>query len=94
MPALVALLLLLLLYPDGRLPSRRWRPVAVAVLGWSVLVILVLVLYPEAIGGGGPRPAIGLQGAAGDLLRRFLTSPHTPIPPLAFLIGLYATKRG
>jgi hypothetical protein len=87
MPALVALLLLLLLYPDGRLPSRRWRPVAVAVLGWSALVTLVLVLYPEAIGGGGPRPAIGLQGAAGDLLRRFLTSPHTPIPPLAFLLA-------
>jgi hypothetical protein len=87
MPGLVALLLLLLLYPDGRLPSRRWRPVAVAVGGWSVLVTLVLVLYPDAIGGGGPRPAIGLQGAVGDLLRRFLSSPHTPIPPLAFLIA-------
>jgi MFS family permease len=86
MPALVASLLLLLLYPNGRLPSRRWRPVAVAVLAWSVLVTLVLVLYPDAVGGG-PRPAIGLQGAAGDLLRRFLSSPLTPIPPMAFLIA-------
>jgi hypothetical protein len=86
MPALVASLLLLLLYPNGRLPSRRWRPVAVAVLAWSVLVTLVLVLYPDTVGGGGPRPAIGLQGAPGDLLRRFLASPLTPIPPIAFLI--------
>jgi hypothetical protein len=38
MPALVASLLLLLLYPNGRLPSRRWRPMAVAVPAWSVLV--------------------------------------------------------
>jgi len=85
MPALVALLLVLLLYPDGRLVSRRWRPVAVAVVAWSALVTLALVLSPDAIGGGGPRPAIALQGAAGELLRRFLSSPHTPTPPLAFL---------
>jgi hypothetical protein len=85
MPALVALLLLLLVYPNGRLVSRRWRPVAVAMLAWSALVTLALVLYPDAVGGGGPRPAIALQGAAGDLLRRFLSSPHTPIPPIAFL---------
>jgi hypothetical protein len=85
MPAVAALLLLLLVYPDGRLISRRWRPVAAAVLAWAGLMTVVLVLYPEAVGGGGPRPAIGLGGAAGELLRRFALSSFTPVPPLAFL---------
>jgi hypothetical protein len=85
MPAVAALLLLLLVYPDGRLVSRRWRPVAAAVLAWAGLMTVVLVLYPEAVGGGGPRPAIGLGGAAGELLRRFARSSFTPIPPALFL---------
>ena len=41
------LALLLLLFPDGRLPSPRWRPVALALgLSWS-LIILYSAFAPE-----------------------------------------------
>ena len=37
---------LLLLFPDGRLPSRRWKPVA-----WLAAVALVIAVIPVAITG-------------------------------------------
>jgi hypothetical protein len=44
-PGFVLLLTLsVLLFPDGRLPSRRWRPVV-----WAVGVSLALVIVPMAI---------------------------------------------
>jgi hypothetical protein len=57
---------LLMLFPDGRLPSRRWRP-----LGWiSGVMIVVLsatiLLAPgplEGLEGGGRNP-FGLEGAS------------------------------
>ena len=46
---LLATVLLFLLFPDGRLPSRRWRPVAwVAALG-SVLLTLGTALTPGTL---------------------------------------------
>src|SRR5918998_6724738 len=44
---------LLLLFPTGRLPSRRWRPVAwIAGLSGSVIVVLGLFFdRPETVGG-------------------------------------------
>jgi hypothetical protein len=57
---------LLLLFPDGRLPSRRWRPVA-----WSAAVVLAigsvtLALSPwELLGDFAPYTnPLGLAGAA------------------------------
>jgi len=39
-----ALALLLLLFPDGHLPSRRWRPVAV-----SAVILTLLILIPAGV---------------------------------------------
>ena len=39
-------LLLVLLLPDGRLPSRRWRPVVVAVMGAQLTVVALWCLVP------------------------------------------------
>ena len=41
---------LFLLFPDGHLPSRRWRPVAWAVAGGLGATILAVVLHPGPIG--------------------------------------------
>ena len=44
---LVALPVLLVLYPTGRLPEGRWRPVAVGAVGMSLVLPLVLMLAPD-----------------------------------------------
>jgi hypothetical protein len=46
--ALIALLgALVLVYPDGHLPSRRWWPVGAGLAGWAGLTFLVLMLAPS-----------------------------------------------
>jgi class 3 adenylate cyclase len=48
--------LLLLLFPDGRLPSRRWRPVAWATLATLALLLVAGTLYPGNLGADSRLP--------------------------------------
>jgi signal transduction histidine kinase len=61
--ALVLLFLLILLFPDGRLPSRRWRPVL-----WAILAAAVGWLAAQLQAGttisGGITNAVQAAGAA------------------------------
>lgn len=75
---------LLLLFPDGHLPSRRWRVVGWAIAAWSVLVVAASVLSPvtdqngELVPnptGGGPRPV-------GDLAAGVLPALDVMVLPL------------
>lgn len=63
-----------LLFPDGHLPSRRWRPVA-----WLAAVALVLLTVPVAIGAWGSRGA-DLVGTGGRY--------ESADPVVAMLLGL------
>jgi hypothetical protein len=56
--------LLLLLFPDGRLPSRRWRPVAWATLATLTLLLAANALYPRNLGGDPrlPENPTGIHG--------------------------------
>jgi hypothetical protein len=38
---------LVLVYPDGRLPSRRWWPVGALVAGWAGLALVMLIIAPS-----------------------------------------------
>jgi hypothetical protein len=38
---------LVLVYPDGRLPSRRWWPVGALVSGWAGLALVMLIIAPS-----------------------------------------------
>ncbi|MBX3287462.1 MAG: hypothetical protein KF703_19095, partial [Actinobacteria bacterium] len=45
-PSIATLPLVLLLFPDGHLPGRRWRPVAVAIVASVVVGCLALAVSP------------------------------------------------
>jgi hypothetical protein len=74
-PALVLLLCFVpLLFPDGRLPSRRWRPVA-----WLSAVLIVVITVPRAVAlwpwrgpalldPSGVEQALGYSGIVGFVL--------------------------
>lgn len=49
-PAQGAVLLVLLRFPDGRLPGPRWRLVQGAILLWTVLALVVTALLPGPVG--------------------------------------------
>jgi hypothetical protein len=66
LPALSIATFIVLLFPDGHLPSRRWRVVAVAALVGVALSMPALAVAPLDLGGyaGVPNP-IALGGFAG-----------------------------
>jgi hypothetical protein len=45
-PLMAGVFLLLLLFPSGQLPSRRWKPVAIAVLAGFALVWVIISTSP------------------------------------------------
>jgi hypothetical protein len=60
---------LLLLYPDGRLLSPRWRLVAWAAAVGCGLAAVCSALYPELPALPGSRNPTGLYGSAGQVVR-------------------------
>jgi signal transduction histidine kinase len=66
---------ILLLFPDGRLPSPRWRPVAIAILILEVMLVAGLILTPGEIDADypgavpiNPTGVEALEGVLGPLL--------------------------
>ncbi len=92
-PIIGLLWAIVLLYPNGHLPSQRWRP-----LGWSVVVWLVLfgfpvavweAVSPSAIRGGAPVP----PGALNDLAVVSLGTALVLFVPLIIGIGAAVVAR-
>jgi hypothetical protein len=52
--AFFSLFLILLLYPDGRLPSRRWRPAVWLILAANALLLAVAATSDVAFEGAAP----------------------------------------
>jgi signal transduction histidine kinase len=74
-PVYAALTALALVFPDGRLPSRRWRPAAVGVGLATIAAGTAVALFP----GTGQPPFDHVQNPAGIQLLA------GPLRPLAFL---------
>jgi hypothetical protein len=86
-PALAAFALLLLLFPDGRLPSPRWRPVAWAMVAWCAVIMVFLALYPGLISTPELDNPIGLSGKAEEAMRRLQASPIIPLVTIPLFLA-------
>jgi len=76
----------LLLFPDGRLPSSRWRPVAWAVPAVFVLMVIGARGGPAALVGSLGMLTLGLASFA-SLFRRFRRSGRTERQQLKWAIS-------
>jgi hypothetical protein len=86
----------ILLFPDGRLPSPRWRPVVVASLGVIALLVVpvAIVAWPyrgEALLFTGAPPAYGAMGVAFGLQSVGIVS--TPFLAMASIAGMVVRFR-
>ena len=86
-PALAAFALLLLLFPDGQLPSPRWRPVAWAMVAWCAVIMVFLALYPGLISTPELDNPFGLSGDAGEAMRRLQASPIIPLVTIPLFLA-------
>ena len=83
--AFITLMFLLLLYPTGRLLSRRWRPVAWTIGVWGLLGLAAMVLNPELADPGFWNP-VGGRGLGGQ----FATKATRANVALGWLLVLLA----
>jgi hypothetical protein len=90
---------LLLLYPDGRLPSPRWRLVAWAAAVGCGLAAVCSALYPGLPALPGSRNPTGLYGSAGQVVQATfpvlsLTLLVLQLAALASLLVRFRRSRG
>jgi hypothetical protein len=84
----------LLLFPDGRLPSRRWRPLA-----WLSGVVIMLLsfgvmLAPGQLGNlAGVRKPFGIEGADWLRVGAYVLLPLVPLCMLASALSLVLRYR-
>jgi hypothetical protein len=74
-----ALVLMLLLYPTGMLPSRRWRPVAWALGGWGLVAVLLSTVQPTLVMAPTVSNPVGVQGSADRVVEQALAAAIIPL---------------
>ncbi len=82
---------LFLLFPDGRLPSPRWRPFAWMVGGVLVLLSVTLLLSPEELVTG---PAVGVDNPLGVVALRPVLDVVVPVLVLALAVCIVTSAVG
>jgi hypothetical protein len=85
--------LYLLLFPTGRLPSARWRPVAWTTVAFIVAGVILAALSPGAyLGSLGPiRNPLGIEGVTGFYKATFFTT--SPLLFGAAVLSLFVRLR-
>jgi hypothetical protein len=79
--------LLLLLSPDGKLPSRRWRPLLWSFVVATLFITMTDALYPRHLGGLAQTPLnpTGIEGAV-DVLDDLAS-----LSMIGFVFGLFGS---
>ena len=84
----------LLLFPDGRLPSRRWRPLAWLSGAVILLLSLGVMLAPGSLDNlGGVRNPFGIEGADWLTAGAYVLLPLLPLCMLASALSLVLRYR-
>ncbi len=65
-------------FPDGRLPSPRWRPVAVAIVGITVVCVAISSLWPVEYASAGVSTTHPFSTEAPDLVSRLWSAIAHP----------------
>jgi hypothetical protein len=98
LPLLGLLPLLVLLFPTGRLPSRRWRPLVWAFAAGLVLYAASVLFKPGPLDHGLPTNPLGLESAKGLLQLAGAVSsllfPMFVVPVLVSLVLRFRRARG
>jgi hypothetical protein len=85
---------LILLFPDGKLPSRRWRPLAWLSGVVMVVASLGITFAPGPLEGHpGVRNPLGLEGAPWVATAVFIALPLLPLCMLASALSLVLRYR-
>jgi hypothetical protein len=85
---------LLLLFPDGRLPNRKWRPLAWLCGAEMVLFSIVVFFTPGPLPGlGGARNPFGLEGLPWVAAAWYILLPLLPVCMLASALSLVLRYR-
>src|SRR5215218_1233087 len=98
-PAILVLLLLPVLFPDGQPPSPRWRPVVWAIVAGAVVTTVLAALIPTIGIEPSLRSPLALPGSAGVALERvlrlvFLGLPVAAVAAMAAMIVRFRRARG
>ncbi len=93
---MVLAVLLFLLFPNGRLPSRRWRPVVWMAVGGGVIVALAVALRPGALDTHSIANPLGFGGGIGSVLQVLgnVGGALVPVSLLASVTSLILRLRG
>jgi MFS family permease len=84
----------LLLFPDGKLPSRRWRPLAWLSGAVILLLSLGVMLAPGPLDNlGGVRNPFGIEGADWLTVAAYALLPLLPLCMLASALSLVLRYR-
>jgi hypothetical protein len=98
-PAIMMLLLLPVLFPDGRPLSPRWWPLVWVIVAGALASIIGSALIPGIVDAPSLRNPLGLPGTAGTmleqaLLKLFVGIPVAAVAAAASLIVRFRRARG
>jgi hypothetical protein len=98
-PAILMILLLPVLFPDGQPLSPRWRPLGWAILAGALVTLVGSALFPGIVDAPSLSNPLGLSGATGARLEEvlpklFVGLPVVAVAGVASLIVRFRRARG